>query len=86
MAMTKLTLSADAQVVKTAKRIAKARHTSVSAMFSRFLRSLAMSHTTETNPIGPITREASGMIKLSKGRSDRQLVEDALTAKYARRK
>ena len=39
--MTKLTLSVEESVVEQAKRMAKANRTSVSAMFSQFVRSAA---------------------------------------------
>ena len=44
MSMTKLTLSVEEDVAEQAKRLAKANKTSVSAMFSRFVRSAAGQH------------------------------------------
>lgn len=86
MATTKLTLSAEKPLIRDAKRIAAERHTSVSAMFARFLKSLTASAEEEGPSLGPITRKASGIVKLPKGRSDRKLIEDALSAKYKSRK
>ena len=86
MATTKLTLSAEKPLIRDAKRIAAERHTSVSAMFARFLRSLIAVRKNEEPSLGPITRKASGLIGLSKVRSDRELLEDALSAKYRSRK
>ena len=86
MATTKLTLSAEKPLIRDAKRIAAERHTSVSAMFARFLRSLTAAGEKKAPSLGPITRKASGLVGLSKVRSDRELVEDALSAKYGSRK
>ncbi|HEX2973359.1 MAG TPA: DUF6364 family protein, partial [Tepidisphaeraceae bacterium] len=74
MPTTKLTLSADKQIVERAKRIAAARGTSLSAMVNRFLD--AISRPAEGSDLGPITRRASGLIKLPTGAS----LSDLLTA------
>ena len=84
MATVKLTLSAEKPLIRDAKRLAGERHTSVSAMFARFV--TAMTTRTETKAaLGPITRRASGMVRLPKGRSDRRLLEDALHDRYGKR-
>ena len=67
MATVKLTLSADEALVDEAKKLARERRTSVSAMFARFV--LA-------------TRQAPGLVRLPEGQSNRDLLADALTAKY----
>ncbi len=64
MATTKLTLSADKKVIEKARRLAKKNKTSISAMFSRFV--LAMDSPEDRfkdEPLGPITRQALGLIK-----------------------
>ena len=79
--MTKLTLSADKEVVRKIKRLARDQGTSVSAIFDRLARSL----TQEPRPprtLGPLTQKASGMIKYSGTKTDRQLIEEALLEKY----
>lgn len=86
MPMAKLTLSADVRTISQAKRLAKKGNTSVSAMFSRYVESLARVNAGEADPLGPITRRASGIVRLPKGKSDRELIEDALAAKHGRRK
>ena len=82
MATTKLTLSAEKSLIADAKLIASRQKTSVSAMFARFLRSVAQVESDRSAPVGPITRQATGIVKLPRGRSDEELVEDALSAKY----
>lgn len=59
---TKLTLSVDESIAELAKRVAKARNTSVSAMLSRFMTGLeAMDQSVRNPPIGPLTLAATGL-------------------------
>ena len=81
MNSTKLTLSADKNLVSTAKRIAEAQGTSVSAMFMRFIRAIKTPQKPEV-PLGHITQQASGMVRVSPKTSDRKLIEEALQEKY----
>jgi hypothetical protein len=78
--MAKLTLSADPKIIDRAKKIAQKRGTSVSSMFSHYIRS--MDDQTTTPSPGPRTRQASGLIRLPSGRSDRQLIEEALSERF----
>jgi len=82
MAMSKLTLYADAQVVKRAKRWAAKRHTSLSAAVGRFLRALTAQP--KVGELPPITKKASGMVKIP-DRPKADLISDALEDKYLRR-
>ena len=82
--MKKLTLSADPEVIEEARQLARQNGTSVSSMFERFVR-LQAQQACGTRPLGPLTRKASGMIVLPKGRSERQVLEDALGEKYGLR-
>ena len=79
--MKKLTLSADRDVIVEARRLARQTGTSVSSMFERFVRLLATQRRTD-RPLGPLTRKASGMIALPKGRSAQKVLEDALMEKH----
>ena len=79
--MKKLTLSADPQVIKQAHQLAQERGTSISSMFERFVRLLAK-RSGVSSALGPLTRKATGMIALPQGRSDRQVLEDALLEKH----
>lgn len=82
MAMGKLTLSANANLIADAKAVAAQRKTSVSAMVSGFLRSVSQPETDVSLSLGPITRRASGIVKLPAERSDKDLLGDALATKY----
>lgn len=81
--MKKLTLSAQDQVVRDAKRLARRRKTSVSAMFSGFIRSLTgRDETREVVSEDSIAARATGFITLPKGKSERDVLTDALAGKY----
>lgn len=87
MATVKLTLSADEEVVRKARRLARKGNTSISAMFSRFI--LIQSRREQPTPeerLGPLTRKALGLGKLPAGASYRQVLEEALVEKYGIRK
>jgi hypothetical protein len=81
--MAKLTLNVDAEIIEQAKRLAADRHTSVSALFSRFIRVLANGAGRDM-PIGRITKKASGVIDLN-DRDYRDTLADSLIDKYAAR-
>ncbi|HMN41993.1 MAG TPA: DUF6364 family protein [Phycisphaerales bacterium] len=81
--MEKLTLSMSKEDVRTAKRLARERGTSLSAMFARFVRVLDLrGRGPKTDELPPITRKMTGTISLPMGKTDRELVEDALMAKH----
>ena len=84
MSTVKLTLSAEKDLIAEAKRLAAQRKTSVSALVSGFLRSLSRGEGDAPASLGPITRRASGLVKLPAGRSDKDLIGDALTSKYGK--
>lgn len=80
--MRKLTLSAEPAVIEAAKKVARRRGTSVSAMFSEFVRSVASPQPPTKLP--PKTRRASGLVRLPKGKTDRQLIEEAMAERHLR--
>jgi hypothetical protein len=84
MPMTKLTLSADRELIKQAKKLAKREGTSLSSMFARYLEAILKRHRRETEkrPPGPLTRKATGLARVPAGKTDRQLLEDALAERY----
>lgn len=84
MSRVKLTLSAEEELVALAKRLARSRGTSVSALFARMIWALGQQRTADDDDLGPITRQASGLVPQRSHRSDRQLIEDALEEKYLR--
>jgi DNA-binding NarL/FixJ family response regulator len=79
--MKKLTLSADPDVIAEAHRLAQSRGTSVSAMFSRFVKLLSQ-RDREHPPIGRLTKRATGIIRLPEGHSERDVLQDALAEKH----
>jgi hypothetical protein len=79
--MKKLTIYTDAEVIEQAKRLAAESGTSVSAMFERFVRFLARQKG-ESRPIGRLTRKASGLIKLPRDKSERDVLADALADRF----
>jgi len=80
--MPKLTLSADKDVIQKAKQLAQERGTSVSAMFSRFVESVATGADPKRLKPGPMTRKAIGLAKLPSNKTDRQLIEEALAERF----
>jgi hypothetical protein len=79
--MNKLTLSIEEPVVEKAKQIAETNQTSVSAMFSQFVQSMAAADARPAK-IGPLTRKLTGFIKLPPRKDYKDLVTDALMEKY----
>jgi len=79
--MTKLTLSVDEEIVEQAKTIARTRGTSVSAMFSEFVRA-ASAPRRRPRTMGPLTRKVSGLVKLPPGGDYKELLTEALMEKY----
>ncbi len=82
--MPKLTLSADKDVIDDAKRIARQRGTSVSALFSQFIRSMAEPVNGKPERPGPLTRQAIGLVSLPDDKSDQQLIEQAVIERHGR--
>ncbi len=79
--MTKLTLSMEEGVVAQAKELAKVRGTSVSAMFTQFVKSVAKSPRSEIRP-GRIALQASGLAALPPGKEYKELLTEALGEKF----
>jgi hypothetical protein len=85
--MRKLTLSADDDVVREARRLAKRNKTSISAMFSRFVRGMAKpKKTAVVIPPDSITARVTGIISLPKGKTPRDVLTEALMEKYGIKK
>jgi hypothetical protein len=81
--MKKLTLSADDETVKQAKRLAARHKTSVSGLFARFVRSLAGPRKAADDvPADSIAFRATGFICLPRGKSPRDVLTEALMAKH----
>jgi len=83
MPMTKLTLNADRELIEDAKRVAAQQGTSLSSMFSRFMRAVVQ----ESRGIaarGVVTNRVLGLVSLPKHLDDRGLVEDALADRFGK--
>ena len=81
--MRKLTLSAEPEVIDRAKRLADRCGTSVSEMFSQFVRSmdtLPSSHPSART--APLTKKATGLVKLPRGKIARKLIEEAMAERF----
>ena len=78
MSSVKLTLSVPKKGVLRAKRYAKAHQTTVSSLVNRFFDSLEKPSAEESI----ITAAATGLVAFPKGKTDQQLLEDALTEKH----
>ena len=81
MATTKLTLSADEKLIERAKKLAKQQGTSLSAMFVRYLEAL-LQQQKEEYKISPLVKQMTGLAKAPEGKTDRELIEEALAEKY----
>lgn len=79
--MKKLTLSMKEEAIQAAKQLARQRGTSVSAMVSDYVMS-ATQVRRKPFKIGPITRKATGLVRLPSDKSDRELITEALMEKY----
>lgn len=85
--MPKLTLSADKDVIEKAKHLAEERGTSVSAMFSQFVRSASGSTQADKRSLRglpPITRRLAGIAKIPADKSYRELIEESIMEKHGR--
>ena len=81
--MKKLTLSADEKVIAQAKRLAARRRTSVSAMFARFVTSTSRKENAPQEvPNDSIAARVTGIIRLPKGKSERDILTETLMEKY----
>lgn len=85
MTTSKLTLSADAAVIRKAKRLAREKKTSVSALFATYIEHLdeAGGDPFDEEQLHPSARRALGLAKLpDDNRPYREIMEEALLEKY----
>lgn len=78
--MKTLTLSVDERVNAEARRVAAQQGTSVSAMFSRIVRLLSAESQARAD-LGPLTNQATGLIRLQQSASEKCVLADALVEK-----
>ena len=77
-----LTLSIDQNVVDSAENYAKHTEKSLAQLVEEYLLSLSTKNSVNNQPLGPITRQLAGIIKLEKNISHKELLANALTEKY----
>ena len=82
--MPKLTLHADQEIITEAKKFASENQTTVSSMFSRFIRSLIQRENRSLRK-GAITRRVSGVISLPEDKDPNQILTEELSTKYGLR-
>jgi len=82
MSMTKLTLSAESALISEAKKLAAERNTSVSALFSRLVATMGRAEHAKPPAMAPITRKATGLLRLPSGRTPKEILATALSEKY----
>jgi hypothetical protein len=85
MPLSKLTLSADQDLIEQAKKLAAKEGTSVSAIFSRLLRAMTRARSS-VDTTGPLTEKATGLIRLPSLAADDEILEAALAERYGIRK
>lgn len=78
--MPRLILNAEKDLIDKAKQIAEERGTSVSALFSQYVKSIS-TPTRRRRGLAPITRKLRGLAKASSNKTDRELFEAAISAK-----
>lgn len=80
---TTLTLNIDRDVIESAETYAKSAEKSVSQLVEDYLALVSSkSKVTDGQPLGPITRQLAGIIKLDEKTDRKELLADALMEKY----
>jgi hypothetical protein len=79
---TKLTLNIDQDVIENAKIYAKNSKRSISKLVEEYLASISNKNTILNRPLGPITKEITGIIKIKNNIDYKELLTDALMEKY----
>ena len=82
--MKKLTVQVDAEVIEMAKQLARESGTSVSSVVARLVRLAARRPTRQK--VGKQTRRASGVAVLPPGKTEDDILAEALIEKHGARK
>ncbi len=87
METSKLTLRPSKDVIELARQMAKEEHTSITKMFSSFILSRRKARTNgKSIPVGPLTREITGILKVPADWDYTKDMEGILEEKYGVRK
>jgi hypothetical protein len=76
----KLTLTLDDKIIEAAKAYAKKNNISLSGIVELYFKTLSSG--INDNKIPPITKELSGIARFATTKSDKELLEEALTKRY----
>jgi len=76
----KLTITLDKEVIETAKAYAKKNNMSLSGIVELYFKTLSSG--INNNKIPPITKELLGIAKFDTTKSDKELLEEALTKRF----
>lgn len=79
--MKRLTLRLDPEIIELARELADEKGTSVSSLFERFVLSLARKRSAR-RILGPITRMATGLVTLPRGKDEKDVLAEALLQEY----
>ncbi|MDY6970446.1 MAG: DUF6364 family protein [Spirochaetota bacterium] len=79
---TKLTLTMDNNIIEAAKQYAKKNNISLSKLVEFYFKSLSSVSENQIESIPPITKELSGIARISLMKSDQKLLKDALNNKF----
>jgi len=77
-----LTLNIAQNVVDSAEIYAKYAQKSVSQLVEEYLVSISSENVINNKPLGPITKQLAGIIKLEKNINHKELLADTLLEKY----
>ncbi len=84
MSMSKLTLTAPAEIVSLAEELARLENSSISAMFVNFI--MAKAKRSPRHPsrqkVGPITKSLTGIVKLPEDFDEKEYMSNVFTEKY----
>ena len=80
--MSKLTLSIDNEIITTAKDLASQQQTSVSEMFTNFIKAVAVREK-QSNKLSPLAKQATGLVKIDADKNYKELLADSLMDKYS---
>ncbi len=79
---TKLTLTLDNETIEAAKEYAKKNKISLSKLVEFYFKSLTSSFVNYNENIPLITKELSGIARITTTKSDKELLEDALNRRF----
>ena len=84
MAMSKLTLTAPAEIISLAEEQAKIENTSISAMFANFImaKTKLSARRRPRQKVGPLTKSLTGIVKLPEDFDEKEFMSNVFTEKY----